>query len=86
MFESEFEENQFALRQEKLRQIAALGQEQGLTYAEATYPNSYRDDGDHSGAAQAVHRPGRRDDRGGVRSEAGGSGDRRAGDADPRAG
>ena len=41
MFESEFEENQFALRQEKLRQIAALGQEQGLTAAEATYPNSY---------------------------------------------
>ena len=41
MFESEFEENQFALRQEKLRQIAALGQEQGLTTAEATYPNSY---------------------------------------------
>ena len=41
MFESEFEENQFALRQEKLRQIAALGQEQGLTYAEASYPNSY---------------------------------------------
>ncbi len=42
MFESEFEENQFGLRQEKLRQIGALGQEQGLTEAEATYPNAYR--------------------------------------------
>ena len=41
MFESEFEENQFALRQEKLRQIAGLGQQQGLTFAEATYPNSF---------------------------------------------
>ncbi len=41
MFESEFEEKQFALRQEKLKEIAALGQAQGLTAAEATYPNSY---------------------------------------------
>ena len=41
MFESEFEEKQFALRAEKLREIAALGQALGLTYAEATYPNSY---------------------------------------------
>ena len=41
MFESEFEEKLFALRQEKLKEIAALGQQQGLSEAEATYPNSY---------------------------------------------
>ncbi len=34
MFDSEFERSQFALRQEKLRQIVALGQQ--------AYPNSYR--------------------------------------------
>ncbi len=41
MFESEFEEKQYALRREKLEQIRALGQQQGLTAAEAAYPNSY---------------------------------------------
>ncbi len=41
MFESEFEQRQFELRQEKLREIGRLGQQQGLTWAEATYPNSY---------------------------------------------
>ncbi len=41
MFESEFEQKQFELRQEKLREIGRLGQQQGLTWAEATYPNSY---------------------------------------------
>ncbi len=41
MFESEFEEKQYALRLEKLEQIRALGVEQGLTAAEAAYPNSY---------------------------------------------
>ena len=41
MFESEFEEKMFALRQEKLQQIGQLGREQGLTWAEATYPNSF---------------------------------------------
>ena len=41
MFESEFEEKLFALRQEKLDQIATLGQKQGLTPAEARYPNSF---------------------------------------------
>ncbi len=41
MFESEFEEKLFALRQEKLKEIAALGQQQGLSEAEARYPNSY---------------------------------------------
>ncbi len=41
MFESEFEEKLFALRQEKLKEIAALGVQQGLTEAEATYPNSF---------------------------------------------
>jgi lysyl-tRNA synthetase class 2 len=39
--ESEFEKNLYQQRREKLQQIAALGQENGLTYAEATYPNSY---------------------------------------------
>ena len=41
MFESDFEEKLFALRQEKLRQIGELGVQQGLSPAEATYPNSY---------------------------------------------
>ena len=43
MFESEFEKNLYELRQEKLRQIAALVQQQipGLTEAEAAYPNSF---------------------------------------------
>ena len=41
VFESDFEEKLFALRQEKLQQIAVLGQQQGLTHAAATYPNSY---------------------------------------------
>ena len=41
MFESEFEENLYNLRREKLQQIAALGAEAGLNAAQATYPNSY---------------------------------------------
>ncbi len=41
MFESEFEERQHALRLEKLEQIRALGVAQGLSAAEAVYPNSY---------------------------------------------
>ncbi len=41
MFESEFEQNLYALRREKLKQIAALGQQAGLSEAQATYPNSY---------------------------------------------
>ena len=41
MYESEFEKNLYQQRREKLEQIAALGQANGLTYAEATYPNSY---------------------------------------------
>jgi lysyl-tRNA synthetase, class II len=39
--ESEFEKNLYQQRRDKLQQIAALGQANGLTYAEATYPNSY---------------------------------------------
>ena len=39
--ESEFERNLYQQRREKLEQIAAIGQRNGLTYAEATYPNSY---------------------------------------------
>ncbi len=41
MYESEFEKNLYQQRREKLQQIAALGQHNGLTYAEATYPNRY---------------------------------------------
>ncbi|MEO6910498.1 MAG: lysine--tRNA ligase, partial [Edaphobacter sp.] len=41
MFESEFEQNLYQLRREKLEQIAALGQQSGLSHAQATYPNSY---------------------------------------------
>jgi lysyl-tRNA synthetase class 2 len=41
VFESEFEQNLYALRRDKLKQIAALGQEAGLTEAQATYPNSF---------------------------------------------
>ncbi len=41
MYESEFEKNLYQQRRDKLQQIAALGQLNGLTYAEATYPNSY---------------------------------------------
>ncbi len=41
MFESEFEQNLYALRRDKLKQIAALGQEAGLSEAQATYPNCY---------------------------------------------
>ena len=40
-FESEFEANLYSLRRAKLEQIAALGQAAGLTYAAATYPNSF---------------------------------------------
>jgi lysyl-tRNA synthetase class 2 len=39
--ESEFEKNLYQQRRDKLQQIAALGQGEGLSYAEATYPNSY---------------------------------------------
>ncbi len=41
MYESEFEKNLYQQRRDKLEQIAALGQHNGLSYAEATYPNSY---------------------------------------------
>jgi lysyl-tRNA synthetase class 2 len=41
VYESEFEKNLYQQRRDKLEQIAALGQLNGLTYAEATYPNSY---------------------------------------------
>ena len=41
MYESQFEQELYELRREKLRQIAALGQKAGLSYAEATYPNHY---------------------------------------------
>jgi lysyl-tRNA synthetase class 2 len=41
VYESEFEKNLYQQRRDKLQQIAVLGQLDGLTYAEATYPNSY---------------------------------------------
>jgi lysyl-tRNA synthetase class 2 len=41
VYDSEFEKNLYQQRRDKLQQIAALGQQNGLTYAEATYPNSY---------------------------------------------
>ena len=41
MFESDFEENLYAQRLDKLKQIADLGQQLGLSQAEASYPNSF---------------------------------------------
>jgi lysyl-tRNA synthetase class 2 len=41
VYESEFEKNLYQQRRDKLQQIAALGQLGGLSYAQATYPNSY---------------------------------------------
>ena len=41
MYESQFEERLYNERRQKLRQIGELGQRAGLSYAEATYPNSY---------------------------------------------
>jgi lysyl-tRNA synthetase class 2 len=41
VYESQFEEDLYQLRRDKLRQIGELGQKSGLTYAAATYPNSY---------------------------------------------
>jgi lysyl-tRNA synthetase class 2 len=41
VYESQFEEDLYKLRREKLRQIGELGQKAGLSYAAATYPNSY---------------------------------------------
>ena len=41
MYESQFEEDLYQQRRDKLAEIAELGQRSGLTYAEATYPNSY---------------------------------------------
>jgi lysyl-tRNA synthetase class 2 len=40
-FDSEFEQKLYQQREEKLQQIAALGAEIGLHYAQATYPNSF---------------------------------------------
>ncbi len=42
LFASDFEEEQYKLRQEKLKRIADLGVEAGLQPLEATYPNSFR--------------------------------------------
>ncbi|HZQ45188.1 MAG TPA: lysine--tRNA ligase [Acidobacteriaceae bacterium] len=40
-FESDFERNLFAQRQEKLREISAIGQRLGLSAAESIYPNRF---------------------------------------------
>ena len=40
-FDSEFERNLYQQRQEKLDQIAALGEQAGLNRAQAIYPNSF---------------------------------------------
>jgi lysyl-tRNA synthetase class 2 len=40
-FESEFEEKLYAQRQEKLREISAIGQRLGLSAAESIYPNRF---------------------------------------------
>ena len=40
-FDSEFEQNLFAQRQDKLEQIRALGVRGGLTPSEAIYPNRF---------------------------------------------
>jgi lysyl-tRNA synthetase, class II len=42
VYESQFEQELYELRREKLRQIGALGEKAGLSYAEATFPNHYR--------------------------------------------
>jgi lysyl-tRNA synthetase class 2 len=42
VYESQFEEKLYNERREKLRQIAALGEKNGLSYGAATYPNSFR--------------------------------------------
>ncbi|MGI4756964.1 MAG: lysine--tRNA ligase [Janthinobacterium lividum] len=42
MFASDFEEEQYKLRQDKLKRIGELGVEAGLKPLEATYPNSFR--------------------------------------------
>jgi lysyl-tRNA synthetase class 2 len=41
VYESEFEKNLYQQRRDKLQQIAAIGQLDGLSHAEATYPNHY---------------------------------------------
>ena len=40
-YESQFEENQYQLRREKLAQIAEIGQRAGLSAAEAAFPNGF---------------------------------------------
>jgi lysyl-tRNA synthetase class 2 len=41
VFDSEFEERLYSQRLDTLQQIGALGEAQGLTHAEATYPNTF---------------------------------------------
>ena len=51
-FESDFERNLFAQRQEKLREISAIGQRLGLSAAESIYPNRFPAAGEHIPFAQ----------------------------------
>ena len=46
-FESDFERNLFKQRQEKLRDISAIGQRLGLSTAESIYPNRFPAAGEH---------------------------------------
>jgi lysyl-tRNA synthetase, class II len=41
VYESQFEEELYEARRKTLREIGALGEKSGLSYAAATYPNSY---------------------------------------------
>ena len=41
VFDSEFEERLYEQRQEKLKEIGRLGEAQGMSQADATYPNSF---------------------------------------------
>jgi len=50
-FESEFEQDLYAARQQTLRDIAALAQKSGISAAEATYPNRFPLTGD----ADTIH-------------------------------
>jgi lysyl-tRNA synthetase class 2 len=46
-FESDFEQKLYAQRQEKLREISAIGQRLGLSAAESIYPNSFPSAAEH---------------------------------------
>jgi lysyl-tRNA synthetase class 2 len=51
-FESDFEENLYAQRRQKQREIAAIGQRLGLSAAESLYPNRFPSEGEALAFAQ----------------------------------